>query len=186
MFIRHYILAMLEGTPKQAFEVGKTFSDVIAMFNRAIWLLVLSNLILIARHHLGGDLAWWQGWIMSASSIVFGFAIPAILITQVMFFVVRSVAQLRNRRLHPALTAVTVMVYVGVVSIAFQTASLVELYYHKLEQERHATEERIAAVEKTQTDLLREILARMPTGSGLVGGTGTNGVQLPEELIPSP
>ena len=98
MFLKHYYDALTEGEPKAAFDAGKTFSDIIAMVNRAFWLLAFALVVARAQAGLGDAAAWYETFAMWTSMALCGWALPAMLAVQILFIAFRSLDEVKDRK----------------------------------------------------------------------------------------
>ncbi|MGV1754854.1 hypothetical protein [Agrobacterium sp. CG674] len=106
MFLKEYFEALT--TPakpgfevdkaKAAFGAGKALSDIIAMVNRAFWLLAFALLLNRAYFGLGPDLGFGYKVALWTCIAIFGWIIPAILGLQILYIAFRSLDKVKPEK----------------------------------------------------------------------------------------
>lgn len=98
MFLKEYYSALTTGKPKEAFDAGKTLSDIIAMANRAFWLLAFALVVTRALANLGSDAQWYETLAMWTCIAVFGWILPAVLGVQILLIAFRSLSTMKEQK----------------------------------------------------------------------------------------
>lgn len=80
MFLKTYFIELFTGKPKEAFDVHKTFSDIVAMGQRAVWSFLIGIAALKILTLLTHRLAWWQIYAAKTTLFLFAYLIPILLL----------------------------------------------------------------------------------------------------------
>ncbi|WP_425640295.1 hypothetical protein [Agrobacterium radiobacter] len=133
MFIYDYWRDLFVGTRKEAFDAGKTLSDVIAMANRAVWIFGFSLLAQRAEIGLIGveELAWWEDGAFDVIYIVCGLALPTLMSIQIYLVALADIRTIGNCygrwSAFVVLTIVAIVLYGSVAVVANKIRSE---FYH--------------------------------------------------------
>jgi len=96
LFLYKYYDALNIGPAKEAFDAGKVLSDIIAMVNRAFWLVAFSLLVMRTAITMGDAAAWYEKAAMWICIVIFGMVVPTVLAIQVLAITFRALDELKN------------------------------------------------------------------------------------------
>lgn len=120
----HYGKNLLTGPRKDAFDAGKTLSDIVAMANRAVWIFGFSLLAQSAEIGLIGvrEMRWWESAAFSIVWYLCGVILPTLLGAQIFLIAMADLRAWKTKWYWMGLAQLAVLV-VGLV--AFSTVAIV-------------------------------------------------------------
>ncbi len=102
MFLEKYCDAITKGTGKEAFDAGKTLSDIIAMVNRAFWLLAFGLVVLRAKAGMEAanpdSLEWYQWLAAWFCILLLGWIVPSVLAIQILLIAFRDLNGMKDAK----------------------------------------------------------------------------------------